>query len=116
MEFFLCFSLIKNSKTLFDTTVPAGAITCLNGIRTISIMWVVMGHFVIFTFQQGLGKGNLHTVERTVIISPPCVYFSEHFDTYRTHFKFSTKKFMRHSVNINENYNKKFDNVLLHVV
>ncbi|XP_057290815.1 O-acyltransferase like protein-like [Hydractinia symbiolongicarpus] len=48
VKFLLCFSLIKNTKTLFDTTVPPGAITCINGIRTLSITWVIQGHVLVF--------------------------------------------------------------------
>lgn len=43
-NFFLCFSLIKNTRAIFDTKLPDGVITSVNGIRTISMMWVILGH------------------------------------------------------------------------
>ena len=50
-DFFLCFSLTRNSQKVFDTDVPGTAITCINGIRVISISWVVLGHmFLLFLY------------------------------------------------------------------
>ena len=43
-ELFLCFSLIRNTRKIFDTNVPASAITSINGIRVFSILWVILGH------------------------------------------------------------------------
>ena len=48
MRFFRCFSITRNTRALMRTTNPREAITCLNGIRTISITWVIMGHYIIF--------------------------------------------------------------------
>lgn len=48
VKFLMCFSLIKNTRAIFDTTIPAGAITSVNGIRTLSIMWVILGHTIAF--------------------------------------------------------------------
>ena len=52
LNFVMCFSLIKNTKALFSTNVPAGAITSINGIRTISMTWVILGHTYMFFFQN----------------------------------------------------------------
>ncbi|XP_065182327.1 nose resistant to fluoxetine protein 6-like [Sycon ciliatum] len=43
-RFLLCFSLLRNARRLLDTNVPKGAITCINGIRVLSITWVILGH------------------------------------------------------------------------
>lgn len=45
-KFFLNFSLYKNGKSLFNTEIPKGAdhLGCLDGIRFLSITWVIMGH------------------------------------------------------------------------
>ena len=49
VDFLLCFSVIKNTKTVLSTSNPPGAITAVHGIRTISMWWVVLGH----TFELG---------------------------------------------------------------
>ena len=55
-EFFLCFSLLRNTKKIFNTDVPPIAITSVNGIRVISISWVVLGHtFLMFVFSPFIG-------------------------------------------------------------
>uniref|UniRef100_A0A7M5WUY2 Nose resistant-to-fluoxetine protein N-terminal domain-containing protein n=1 Tax=Clytia hemisphaerica TaxID=252671 RepID=A0A7M5WUY2_9CNID len=46
LSFLLCFSLVKNSKSIFNTNVPPGAIASINGIRTFSITWVILGHLI----------------------------------------------------------------------
>ncbi len=38
------FSGIKNSKKIFDITNTEGQLECLNGIRFLSIAWVILGH------------------------------------------------------------------------
>ncbi len=40
----LCFSLVSNGKRLFGTKKSAESIDCINGIRFLSISWVVLGH------------------------------------------------------------------------
>ncbi|XP_046851202.1 nose resistant to fluoxetine protein 6-like isoform X4 [Xenia sp. Carnegie-2017] len=48
-DFLLCFSLIRNTEKIFNTNVPPIAIKCINGIRVISITWVILGHlFMVF--------------------------------------------------------------------
>uniref|UniRef100_A0A7M5WUW7 Nose resistant-to-fluoxetine protein N-terminal domain-containing protein n=1 Tax=Clytia hemisphaerica TaxID=252671 RepID=A0A7M5WUW7_9CNID len=47
LRFFLCFSIIRNSKAIFNTDVPSSAILSINGIRTLSIWWVILGHLII---------------------------------------------------------------------
>lgn len=43
-RFFLCFSLIQNTSRIMDTNVPASAITSINGMRVLSMWWVILGH------------------------------------------------------------------------
>ena len=46
-KFFLNFGLYANTKRLFDTTPPKGDhLSCLDGIRFISISWVMLGHIL----------------------------------------------------------------------
>jgi peptidoglycan/LPS O-acetylase OafA/YrhL len=47
-EFFLAFSLVRNIPKLLDTTSNARNISCLHGIRTLSMMWVILGHCYFF--------------------------------------------------------------------
>jgi hypothetical protein len=65
-EVFLCFSLLRNTKKIFSTNVPATAITSINGIRVFSIWWVILGHtflFVLFSPVVGM-------YERSLILAP----------------------------------------------
>ena len=56
-DIFLCFSLIRNSQKIFNMNVPRVAITSINGIRVISITWVILGHlFLLFLFSAFTGN------------------------------------------------------------
>ena len=46
LEFITAFSIIKNLGMIISTKQPPSAITCLNGIRVISISWIILGHLV----------------------------------------------------------------------
>ncbi len=51
LEFITAFSLYKTIPTLFATTQAPGVITCLNGLRVISMFWIILGHtydFILF--------------------------------------------------------------------
>ena len=45
-----CFALQRTMETLFSTTTKPGQVLCLNGIRVLSINWVVLGHTYAFAF------------------------------------------------------------------
>ena len=47
-EFLMCFSLYTNGYKILSTKQPPGALTCLNGIRFISMLWVILGHTIGF--------------------------------------------------------------------
>jgi len=47
-KLFICFSLVKNTKAVMNTNAPDGAILSINGIRTISMMWVILGHCYLY--------------------------------------------------------------------
>ena len=59
VNFLLCFSVIKNTKAVLNTDVPKGSITAINGMRTLSITWVVLGHALAFAFQY-IGRFEIH--------------------------------------------------------
>ncbi|XP_076807348.1 nose resistant to fluoxetine protein 6-like isoform X2 [Clavelina lepadiformis] len=42
------FSIIKNTKKLLDTTQRPTDITCLHGMRFLSMSWVILGHCQLF--------------------------------------------------------------------
>ena len=44
------FSLYTNVNKVFDTYQPPNAIRCLNGIRTFSMFWVILGHTYLIGF------------------------------------------------------------------
>ncbi len=48
LDFILAFSLFKTVPTLLATQQGPGVITCLNGIRVISMTWVILGHAYAF--------------------------------------------------------------------
>ena len=53
----MCFSLVRNTKAVLNTNAPDRAILSINGIRTISMMWVILGHcYVLGETATGLGK------------------------------------------------------------
>lgn len=56
----MCFSLYHNGWKLLATKQGPGTIRCLNGIRFISMTWVILGHSVLFA-QYTLGKQWLTT-------------------------------------------------------
>lgn len=59
----LCFSAWTNGQKLFNTRQPAGTLTCLNGIRVISISWVILGHCLVVmqrVTENVLQTGKIH--------------------------------------------------------
>ena len=56
VQFFLCFSLIKNTSRIMDTKVPASAITSINGMRVMSMWWVILGHVYGFQTVSAMSK------------------------------------------------------------
>ena len=47
LNLLLCFSVVKNTKAILNIDVPKDSITSINGIRTLSITWVILGHSLL---------------------------------------------------------------------
>ena len=52
IDVFLCFSLIRNSKRVMDTKVIPGTVSSFDGIRVLSMTWVIFYH-VFYRVQLG---------------------------------------------------------------
>ncbi|XP_071491470.1 nose resistant to fluoxetine protein 6-like [Diadema antillarum] len=52
-QFFLSFAVNRNLSKLMKAATSEGSISCLNGIRVISMSWVILGHLVTFVLQTG---------------------------------------------------------------
>ena len=59
-QFLLCFSLIQNTNRILSTKVPPGAITSINGMRVLSMWWVILGHCYAFQVMTGLPSKLFH--------------------------------------------------------
>ncbi|XP_015835187.1 nose resistant to fluoxetine protein 6 isoform X2 [Tribolium castaneum] len=46
-DVFVCFSLYTNTKRLLSTRCENDSLTCLYGIRVISMAWVIIGHIAV---------------------------------------------------------------------
>ena len=92
-QFLLCFSLIQNTNRILSTKVPPGAITSINGMRVLSMWWVILGH--CYYFMQFLRPSKLFHIFITKVF--PKIYFrrrnnsskpttvSEHFLSHSNH-------------------------------
>uniref|UniRef100_T1J952 Nose resistant-to-fluoxetine protein N-terminal domain-containing protein n=1 Tax=Strigamia maritima TaxID=126957 RepID=T1J952_STRMM len=43
-QIFLCFSFYTNASKLFNTESRDNTLMCINGIRVISMLWIILGH------------------------------------------------------------------------
>lgn len=46
-ELVLSFSLVANWKTIWDKSVGGDTISCIHGLRALSMMWIILGHTCI---------------------------------------------------------------------
>ena len=51
----ICFSILKNARTLINTKSPKDSIRSINGIRAISMTWVILGHVFFFSILTAPG-------------------------------------------------------------
>ena len=43
-----CFSIYKNFKKIFHVSNDENQLSCLHGIRVLSLAWVILGHSYVF--------------------------------------------------------------------
>jgi len=48
LDFFICFSVLRNSRLIFSTIVPERTVRSINGLRVISFTWIILGNFYIY--------------------------------------------------------------------
>ena len=65
-DLILSFSLYKTIPVIVNTHQPANAITNINGMRVISMFWVILGH----TFMWGAGHGVVSNVKEAMDTYP----------------------------------------------
>ena len=72
------FSLYTNIQKVFDTHQPPGAIRCLNGIRAISMFWVILGHIYLISLSALTNMQFMYTDVATRFSFQPVLngYFS----------------------------------------
>ncbi|XP_046843105.1 nose resistant to fluoxetine protein 6-like [Xenia sp. Carnegie-2017] len=79
IEFLRCFSLTRNTNQILDTKVTSKAITCLSGIRVISMFWVILGHAFLFTISSTLVANPLDmedAISRLSMMAVTNAYYS----------------------------------------
>ena len=64
-NFLLAFSVYTNGKKLLNTQQRAGALTSINGIRFISMSWVILGHTLAFIGPIAGKNGDLFFIITT---------------------------------------------------
>ena len=77
MEFFLCFSLLRNSRAVFKTDVTPETVTSLFGLRVLSIFWIILAHVYVYSKSVGGITGKYMT--------PRGTQFMRYFATYKVH-------------------------------
>lgn len=66
LDFFLCFSIIRNSRAIFCTEVSDKTVKCINGIRVITFTWIITASYYGWVVQK-MGTDNmLRIVNETI--------------------------------------------------
>ncbi|XP_076114771.1 nose resistant to fluoxetine protein 6-like [Mytilus galloprovincialis] len=65
-QLLLSFSVYTNGSKILSTHQSAGTLTAINGIRFISMTWIILGHTFVFGFMQGSVE-NIATMFPTYI-------------------------------------------------
>ena len=96
MRFLLCFSITRNTSKIMDCSVPPGAITSVNGVRVLSLWWVILGHTYGAIAQGGiLSKFNALFVTRFNSHCYHTFHFFNFMETEKSVFTCTTPHFKR---------------------
>ena len=74
-----CFSFSNNRRKLMATAPSAENIGCINGIRVMSTLWVVLGHSFLNFSQMG---PNSFVAQKVSTTHPPSVFSSNIFHLF----------------------------------
>lgn len=64
MRYLMCFSFVRNTKKLINIDTAKGPLSCLNGLRVISMWWVIQGH----TYEFSLFAANNALYAQTTLV------------------------------------------------
>jgi hypothetical protein len=64
-DLFVVFSLYTNGKKLLGTHCENDNLKCLNGIRVLSMVWVIVGHLVVIRI-NAFNTNNLYVLTEVV--------------------------------------------------
>ena len=80
----LSFSLYKTIPTIMSTHQPATAITSINGIRVISMFWVILGHVTFWPWQTLIYANSLEFYEKMPkhFLFQPIINFTLSVDSF----------------------------------
>ncbi|XP_068723591.1 nose resistant to fluoxetine protein 6-like [Montipora capricornis] len=79
VRFLLCFSITRNTSKIMDCSVPPGAITSINGVRVLSLWWVILGHTYGAIAQGGILNDillGLNIIHRFTFATISSAFFS----------------------------------------
>lgn len=63
VSFLVCFSIIRNTTKIMNCSVPAGTISAINGIRVLSMWWVILGHtYLWLIIYRTLSESNFNSL------------------------------------------------------
>ena len=74
-----CFSININGKSILKTEMGKGAITCLSGMRFISMAWIILGHLYMYCMPPYSAVENPKFVLDVCIIYISMFYVSKIF-------------------------------------
>ena len=68
----LCFSAYTNGKKILGTSQPKGSLTAVNGIRFLSMSWVILGHTLAFVLGSTCKLLLLFSYNVNFVVIPDC--------------------------------------------
>ena len=65
LQILIAFSIVTNTRKLLSTSTGSGQLTSINGMRVLSMWWVILGHtFVFATTFLGMHRSFVSLCER----------------------------------------------------